>query len=227
MQRSESGSVAKRLYSDAGSGIIFNLTDGLSIGGATLPKGVVMLPVSKQATHLSLPSGARLAGLRFHPAIGYGVMGRHYDKPTLLPVPEDHRFNLYETFTELQQQSDLNRQLETLTRWAEQHLNTSHEIPAALDQAMRQIEQQELVGRISELSALSQRQIERLFQHRLGMTPKHYQRILRIKNAILYLKQHSEANLAEVAQQFGFSDQAHMTREFRAIASTTPAKISP
>ncbi|WP_243633800.1 AraC family transcriptional regulator [Motiliproteus coralliicola] len=227
VQQSESGSIAKWLYSDAGSGIIFNLVGGLSIAGVPLPEGVIMLPVSKQAANISLPSGARLAGIRFHPAIGYGVTGQHYDKPTLLPPSEDHQFNLYNTFAELRQQLRPQSHLETIHRWAEQHLGKSQMIPDALDRAMQQIEQQEMVGRVAELSTLSLRQIERLFQHRLDMTPKHYQRILRIRKAIHYLQQHSKANLAEVAQQFGFSDQAHMTREFRAIASTTPTKISP
>jgi AraC-like DNA-binding protein len=59
----------------------------------------------------------------------------------------------------------------------------------------------------------------------MEMTPKQYQRILRVKKAIDYLRQHKEASLVEVSQQFGFSDQAHMTREFRAIARITPGKI--
>ena len=57
------------------------------------------------------------------------------------------------------------------------------------------------------------------------MTPKQYQRILRVKRTINYIREHGQTNLAEVAQQFGFSDQAHMTREFRAIARLTPGKV--
>ncbi len=72
---------------------------------------------------------------------------------------------------------------------------------------------------------MSQRQIERLFKLWLGMTPKYYQRILRVKKVINFLRVHKKVNLADVSQQFGFSDQAHMTREFRAIACATPAQI--
>jgi len=57
------------------------------------------------------------------------------------------------------------------------------------------------------------------------MTPKHYQRILRIKKTIYFLRLHKNANLANVAHQFGFSDQAHMTREFKAIAHITPKQV--
>lgn len=67
--------------------------------------------------------------------------------------------------------------------------------------------------------------MERLFRQWLDMTPKQYQRILRVKNAATFLLSHPDARLAEVALAFGFSDQAHMCREFRALASTTPGKV--
>lgn len=31
-----------------------------------------------------------------------------------------------------------------------------------------------------------------------------------------------DAPIAEIAQRFGFSDQAHMTREFKALFGSTP-----
>ena len=74
--------------------------------------------------------------------------------------------------------------------------------------------------------ALSQRQLERLFKTRLGMTAKNYQRIIRIRQAIAEIKANPEHSLADIAANSGFSDQAHMTREFKAIARITPGKLS-
>nr|WP_286206491.1 helix-turn-helix domain-containing protein [Sessilibacter corallicola] len=90
---------------------------------------------------------------------------------------------------------------------------------------MKAIEQGKAPGKLNESIALSQRQMERQFKLWLDMTPKYYQRILRIKKTINFLRENKDANLAEVAVQFGFSDQAHMTREFRTIASITPGKF--
>ncbi|MDO6528021.1 helix-turn-helix domain-containing protein [Motilimonas sp. 1_MG-2023] len=73
--------------------------------------------------------------------------------------------------------------------------------------------------------SLSQRQIERLFKRWLEISPKQYQRILRVQKTINYLREHKAVTLVDVSQQFGFSDQAHMTREFRSIASITPSKL--
>ncbi|WP_200843005.1 helix-turn-helix domain-containing protein [Zhongshania aliphaticivorans] len=221
----QSDSVMRPLYSDAGSGIIFNLVGDVKIGNEALPEGVIMLPINKQAENIVLASGAQLAGIRFHPAIGYGVLGRHYDKPTLLLPEQDQLYSLYQIYSELRMQKDNDRQIEALYLWAETNLDFTNVIPNSLEKALECIEQDETLGQLSESIELSQRQIERLFKLRLGMTPKHYQRILRIKKAICFLRLHKNVNLADVSQQFGFSDQAHMTREFRTIACITPGQV--
>lgn len=218
-------SLTKKLYSDAGSGIIFNFSGEVTIGNQVLPAGVIMLPIKKQAESIVLPAGAQLAGIRFHPAVGYGILGQHYDKATLLLPEQDQLYNLYQIYAELRLQKDQQLQIEALYQWAKHHLNFTSVIPDSLEKALEVMQQEQTIGKLSESVELSQRQVERLFKLWLGMTPKHYQRILRIKKAICFLRLNKNANLAEVAQQFGFSDQAHMTREFRTIACITPGQV--
>ncbi|WP_289029062.1 helix-turn-helix domain-containing protein [uncultured Paraglaciecola sp.] len=221
----QSNSVVKPLYSDAGSGIIFNLSGDVMIGNKTLPEGVIMLPIQKKAENIVLLPSAQLAGIRFHPAIGYGVLGHHYDKPTLLLPERDKLYNLHQIYYELRMQKNSERQIEALYLWAENSLNFTNVIPDSLEKALEFIEQNEVLGHLNESIELSQRQIERLFKLWLGMAPKHYQRILRVKKTISFLRLHKNVSLADTAQQFGFSDQAHMTREFRTIACITPGKV--
>lgn len=217
--------IVKPLYSDAGSGIIFNLAGNVIIGNETLPEGVIMLPVKKQAENIVLSPGSQLAGIRFHPAVGYGVLGKHYDKPTLLIPEEDQLYKLYRIYFELRMQKDNESKIESLYLWAHDNLDFTNVIPDSLEKALECIEQDEALGQLSESIDLSQRQIERIFKLWLGMAPKHYQRILRVKKAIRFLRLHKNVNLADAAHQFGFSDQAHMTREFRTIACITPGKV--
>lgn len=221
----KSDSVMRPLYSDAGSGIIFNLVGDVKIGNEVLPEGVIMLPINKQTENIVLASGAQLAGIRFHPAMGYGVLGQHYDKPTLLIPEQDQLYSLYQIYSDLRMQKNKEGQVEALYMWAETNLGFTNVIPDSLEKALDCIAQDEAPGQLSESIELSQRQIERIFKHWLGMTPKHYQRILRVKNAIRFLRLHTNVNLADVSQQFGFSDQAHMTREFRTIACITPGEV--
>lgn len=217
--------VVKPLFSDAGSGILFNLAGNVTFGTETLPEGVIMLPVKKQAENIVLSTGAQLAGIRFHPAIGYGVLGKHYDKPTLLLPEEDHLYNLHLIHSELKMQNDDKSRIEALYPWAENSLDFTNVIPDSLEKALEGIDQEKSLGQLSDNIEMSQRQIERLFKRWLGMTPKYFQRVLRIKKAIGFLRQNQNTNLADVAQQFGFSDQAHMTREFRDIACITPTQL--
>lgn len=221
---SDENPVVKPLYSDAGSGVIFNFASELTIGNETLSQGVIMLPVKKQAEHMVLLPGAQLAGLRFHPGVGYGVLGEIYEKPTLLAREEDRQFKLYQVYDKLRKQSESGRQINILYEWVN-NLNVTKGIPGPLEKALDYIEQDRAPGQLNEYIELSQRQIERLFNLWLGMPPKHYQRITRVRKTIRYLQQHKGADLAGTAQEFGFSDQAHMTREFRAVACITPKKI--
>lgn len=184
-----------------------------------------MLPVKKKAENIVLSPGAQLAGIHFHPAVGYGVLGQHYDKPTLLFPEEDQLYNLYQIYFELRMKKDNENQIKALFLWANNNLNFTNVIPYSLEKALECIEQDEAPGQLSESIELSQRQIERIFKLWLGMTPKYYQRILRVKKSICFLQLHKNINLADAAQQFGFSDQAHMTREFRAIARITPRQV--
>lgn len=172
-----------------------------------------------------LASGARLAGIRFHPAIGYGVLGQHYEKPILLCSENSQLYNLDEIYLKLRGIEENTSIVETLTRWANIHLDFTHVIPDNLEKALGAIKQGEALATLSETTNTSQRHLERYFKRWLGMTPKHYQRVLRIKKTLCYLRQHQGTNLADVAHQFGFSDQAHMTREFRAIANITPGQL--
>ena len=79
--------------------------------------------------------------------------------------------------------------------------------------------------RATELSEVGSRQLEKLFQVHIGRSPKAMQRLLRFQSvARLLLKAGRPApGLAAVALECGYSDQAHLTREFRQFAGITPA----
>ncbi|WP_233520490.1 helix-turn-helix domain-containing protein [Flocculibacter collagenilyticus] len=217
--------VVKPLYSDAGSGVIFNLNGNIMMGQTLFSEGVIMLPVRKQADVISLPPGAKLAGIRFHPGIGFGVLGKCYDQPALLQKKDDTSFAFYSLLETLRQRNNNHSRIAALRHWLAFNMNFTDVMPVALEKVFSSIGQETKLGLIGQQSNLSQRQIERVIKTRLGMTPKHFQRVLRIKKTIQFLRTNKQADLADVAVQFGFSDQAHMTREFRSIAGATPSQV--
>ena len=54
------------------------------------------------------------------------------------------------------------------------------------------------------------------------MGPKVFGRLLRLRHAV---EQLGRADLAAVAAECGFSDQAHFTREVRALTGLTPTEL--
>lgn len=221
----QSDGVQKSLYSDACSGIIFNLGGEIIIGDSLLPEGVILLPVNKRTEKITLPPGAQLSGIRFQPAMGYGVFGEHYRQPVLLKAHEDQLYGFHRIYSELRLLESERERVEALNAWVASNMFATHQVPDLLLLALKSIKQDGASGVMSTCAEVSQRQIQRLFRRFLGMTSKRYQRIMRIKKTVEFLRQHHNPNLADVALKFGFSDQSHMTREFRLIACTTPGKI--
>jgi AraC-like DNA-binding protein len=67
------------------------------------------------------------------------------------------------------------------------------------------------------------RTMHRRFLAACGYGPKHFQKIMRIQAVLRAAQAIPSAGLAELAISAGFADQAHMTRDFRAITGLTPA----
>jgi transcriptional regulator GlxA family with amidase domain len=57
----------------------------------------------------------------------------------------------------------------------------------------------------------------------VGLSPKTAARVIRFDRALGLLR--GGVPLAEVAAACGYYDQAHFTREFRALAETTPGRF--
>lgn len=61
-----------------------------------------------------------------------------------------------------------------------------------------------------------------IFKQATGLSPKRYARLLRFQQLLAALRSSHSATLADLAYSAGYSDQAHMTREFREFAGMTP-----
>lgn len=75
---------------------------------------------------------------------------------------------------------------------------------------------------MAKAAGMSARAFERGFQREYGRPPQQYLKRLRIQTACRLLVDTRES-IAAIAQQCGFADQSHLTREFRRITLLTPA----
>ena len=67
----------------------------------------------------------------------------------------------------------------------------------------------------------SREHLHRRFVNQVGLGPKTCAQLARFHATLLALEWHSDDSLAAAAQRLGYFDQAHLAREFRAIAGTT------
>jgi AraC-like DNA-binding protein len=79
------------------------------------------------------------------------------------------------------------------------------------------------IGDVARRLDWNARMIHRQFIAACGYSPKHFQRIMRVQGALQTAHSTPVARLGELAAAAGYSDQAHMTRDFRDITGFTPA----
>ncbi|MCZ4282506.1 AraC family transcriptional regulator [Kiloniella laminariae] len=79
------------------------------------------------------------------------------------------------------------------------------------------------VEQASRLLGLSQRSLQRLLQEQTGRPPSFWLQLARVRKAARRVRE--AISLAELAYLSGFSDQAHMTREFQRWFGISPLKM--
>lgn len=83
--------------------------------------------------------------------------------------------------------------------------------------------------RMTDLAArsyLSSSQFERQFKHYTAVSPKTYARIVRFESVRTALVINPSSRLADLANDYGYSDQAHLIREFKSFACFTPGDFA-
>jgi AraC-like DNA-binding protein len=78
------------------------------------------------------------------------------------------------------------------------------------------------VGGLARELGWSHRRLIARFREQIGMPPKTVARVLRFERVSGLLRLPATPELAEVAQDCGYYDQAHLNRDFRDFAGTTP-----
>ncbi len=95
----------------------------------------------------------------------------------------------------------------------------------AVDWAVRALSQRtappvaDIVGRVG----MSHRRFIELFHAAVGLTPKRFSRLQRFQDLLRSAHATHEQGWADLAAACGYSDQAHLTHDFRAFSGLTPS----
>lgn len=165
------------------------------------------------------PAGSVVAGVRMAPGTAPGVLG----------VPahavRDDRVALADLWgaAAVRPLEDAVAAAGDRARALEGVLHAHGHQPPTLDpllaEVVRRATRDEAVGAIAREVGLSPRQLQRRALDAFGYGPKTLARILRLTRALDAAR--SGTALATVAADHGFSDQAHLARDVRALTGTT------
>src|SRR5262249_28920477 len=82
------------------------------------------------------------------------------------------------------------------------------------------------VAELADYCNTSVRQLQRQFDDATGVSPKSLARTIRfeaIRNRLMF---EPDANLTDLAYEFGYTDQAHFINDFKAFTNKTPGEFA-
>jgi AraC-like DNA-binding protein len=82
------------------------------------------------------------------------------------------------------------------------------------------------VGQVCEKFAITERTLQRLTARRIGLSPKWLIQRRRLHEAAERLAGRQRPELARVAAELGYADQAHFARDWRAVTGLTPGEFA-
>ena len=179
---------------------------------------VLLGPATRFST-FRMKAGVFHICVRFRPGVGALLLGRKAytltDSYIPFQFPED--FNL----ERLLENKDLSSRRLLIECFVGRLLIRDYPRPPLyLSQAIRLIHEMNGDVRIHDIArrlSVSLRQLERSFLETVGMGPKLYARIARVRAAWSYVKTHPQSGCADVAAQYGFADQAHLIKEMHSV----------
>lgn len=94
----------------------------------------------------------------------------------------------------------------------------------AIRQALVALRRNTRIGEITDLIGLSQSTWTRRFRTAVGVSPKRYQRLLRLERAIGLARRADRPDWAGIAIETGYYDQPHLAGEFAELTGFSPTR---
>jgi len=208
---------------DGAMGIIINLGDQITIktqkkNYILKNKGIILLGVFTYCVNMALTNNCHLVGIRFNPAGASAFFrdssARLYQNNILLDEVE-----LYEKLS--LQSVDI---ADVFNEYLHNKMNIDNHILNLLS-LLKYIDNKKGLVDIYHLASvlsMSRRNFDRTFKKYVGLSPKIYIRIIKIKYTRNQLRTFMFTNLTEVGYDNGYFDQAHFIREFKTFMSQVP-----
>jgi AraC-like DNA-binding protein len=227
--RSPAGGPFQRAMPDGRAELIFNFADPFECldgrRARTQPPSLLVGP-SRRAMAIRPTGRVDLLGIRFRPEALAGWLRVHGGELadasfSLSELPAPLAPALAEQLAETGDSGERLRLLAKQLAKTTARLVPDRRLSAAVDTILQ--DRRARPDGVARAVGVSRRQLGRLFRERIGFGPNVLGRLARFQRALGALEQQGRIPLAGVAARAGYFDQAHMSRDFRLLAGTTPA----
>lgn len=99
-----------------------------------------------------------------------------------------------------------------------------HPVVTFTSQKLQSSFYQDRISELAESFGLSPKRFTDIFQKEVGITPKLFSRIGRFQQILTRINSNQPINWAHLAFEFGYYDQSHLIRDFKALSALTPSE---
>ncbi|WP_341501323.1 helix-turn-helix domain-containing protein [Gallaecimonas sp. GXIMD4217] len=221
-----SADTGQPLHPEGGCGLLFNFGDPILIDGAVLASPGIVSGPALRTQELAPVGRFDLLSVRFLPGRAWPFLGPldALAGMTLTPGQWHCPLALSELGERMSGQA-FDAQVALLEAALAQCLMEAD--GGSIGQALALIQSargQLSISTLAEQLGAGRRRLERQFKAQLGLSPKQYSRLQRVKGARRLLRSRGEHGLADTAYQAGYWDQAHFIRDFKAVLGLTPGQ---
>lgn len=215
------------MHPTGGFGMVFNFGDMLRLDGQIVAEPMFLDGANTVSRKLGFMGHVELMGIRFYEGGAYPFMGipLHELRNEMFLLDALAKPDLLTLHAQLHEAESLSARIHLFDEWLIHRLKLGKErsdiIPVSLTM-LRETRGQGTIPDLAQTLAISQRQLERLYQSQVGMTPKQYAQLLRVESARLALKQMNGQTTTTLAAALGYFDQSHFIREFGTVIGVTP-----
>jgi AraC-like DNA-binding protein len=173
------------------------------------------------------PPGTTVAGVSFHPGVAPALLGFPADELRDLRVPLTDVWGGDAGRLEQHLDESPSARLKLIKDELQHRLRSAEppdELVAAAVARLR-CPGSRSVPEISRELGISERQLRRRFRAAVGYGPKTLARVLRFQRMLAIARQGAICDLAQLAIDAGYADQAHLTVECTRLAGLSPARL--
>lgn len=183
------------------------------------------------ATALRIPvlGGLTYRGIRLWPhaaaALGIPVASLH---GRVTPASDVLGDEMHTFATDVARADDGEAFVDACERWLAPRVANATPIDPLVHDAVHTLIARDGAVSIAQLATslgIGVRQLARRFQNVVGLTPKAFGRVRRVRATMAVLLDGTEASWSRLAAELGYADHAHLTREFRSVTGFAPTEL--